>query len=138
MITFVDDRSGRLKRCLVQIKSGKVSSRDIRDLKGTVQGKAELGLFVTLEPPTPEMIREAWEAGFYRPTEFDRDYPRIQIITIEELLAGKEPRLPAQWETFRPSGRIKPAPPRQAGISLAAAPTAPIRAITSVEVTDTV
>ena len=54
-----------------------------------------MGLLVTLEPPTGPMVQEAAGAGFYVPEHFpDRQFPRVQIATIEELLGGKGPALP--------------------------------------------
>src|SRR5205814_1992721 len=52
VINFVDDTTGKPKRAIVQVKSGKVSSRDIRDLVGTIQREgAQIGIFLTLEEP---------------------------------------------------------------------------------------
>ncbi len=62
----------------------------IRDLVGTVgRTKAEIGLFITLTPPTKPMLKEADSAGFYRAGN-GREYPRIQILTIEDLLTGRK------------------------------------------------
>lgn len=98
VINFLDDQSGKPKRILVQVKSGKVSSRDIRDLAGTLdREKAEIGVFITLEPPStgPKgMTTEAASAGFYRSEISGRDFPKLQILTIEELLAGAEVKMP--------------------------------------------
>ena len=55
-----------------------------------------LRLFITLEEPTQPMKTEAVSAGFYHSELWDEDYPRMQICTIEELLAGKQPKLP-RW-----------------------------------------
>jgi site-specific DNA-methyltransferase (adenine-specific) len=50
----------------VSVKGGGIKSGDIRDLKGTMQReKAAIGLFLTLNPPTREMEREAASAGLY-------------------------------------------------------------------------
>lgn len=96
VIGFVES-GGKAKRVIVQVKSGHVNPGHIRDLKGTMQReKAEIGLFLTLEPPTEGMISEAASAGFYHSDLWNEDYPRIQICTIEELLEGKQPKLP-RW-----------------------------------------
>jgi site-specific DNA-methyltransferase (adenine-specific) len=51
---------------IVSVKGGGIKSGDIRDLKGTMQReKAAIGLFLTLNPPTREMEREAASAGLY-------------------------------------------------------------------------
>ena len=52
-INFFDDDSGKAKTALVQVKSGHVQRNVIATLKGDMEReKAELGLLVTLEPPT--------------------------------------------------------------------------------------
>ncbi|GAB4426665.1 MAG: site-specific DNA-methyltransferase [Anaerolineae bacterium] len=113
LITFIDDHTGRPKRVIVQVKSGKVSSRDIRDLVGTVEReKAVMGVFITLEPPTREMEKEAVSAGFYRSPGWGRDYPRIQIRTIEALLSGQGIEMPPSSVTFKQAGRVKDEGPR--------------------------
>jgi site-specific DNA-methyltransferase (adenine-specific) len=101
-INFVDDTSGKPKRVLVQVKSGHVKSGDIRDLVGTVEREnAAIGVFITLEEPTEPMKREAWEAGFYHSPGWGQDYPRIQILTIGQLLAGVPLQTPPQYGTFK-------------------------------------
>ena len=66
VVHFVDGPKREMQKAIVQVKSGKVSSPHIRDLKGTMEReKAVLGLFITLEKPTREMVKEAVSAGFY-------------------------------------------------------------------------
>ena len=86
----MDDASGKPKRAIVQVKSGNVKSGDVRDLRGTLEREqAALGAFVTLEKPSREMLAEAAAAGVYRSPGWGRDYPRLQILTIEELLSER-------------------------------------------------
>ena len=83
------------ERAIVSVKGGKnVSVAMVRDLKGVLdREKAPIGLFVTLAKPTTPMITEAAKAGFYE-TPYGK-YPKIQILTIEELLAKtKRPEIP--------------------------------------------
>jgi len=91
------DAGGKRERVIVSVKSGGVNASMIRDLKGTLEReKAALGLFVTLEEPSKPMKQEAAEAGFWHSDVWNRDYPRIQLLTIRELLEdGKRPDLPA-------------------------------------------
>ena len=116
-INFFDDNTGRAKRVVVQVKSGNVSVSQIRDLKGVLEREdAEIGVFITLNPPTRPMRAEAVSAGFYEPEHFpDLRFPRLQILTIEELLAGKEAEYPriAPAATFRRAPRRRPPPPNQ-------------------------
>ncbi|MBN1286544.1 MAG: restriction endonuclease [Anaerolineae bacterium] len=96
------------ERALVQVKSGRVSVRDIRDLGGTVEREnAALGVLITLEKPTGHMEREANAAGFYTSPSWGRAYPRIQILTIEELLAGAHVEMPPAHGTFKQAPRAE-------------------------------
>ncbi len=111
VISFFDDNSGKAKRIIVQVKSGHVDRGQIAALKGDMaREKAELGLFVTLEPPTRPMLQDAVAAGFYEPEHFPGyRFPRVQILTIEELLDGKE----AQYPRFAPQATFRQAPRRR-------------------------
>ena len=110
-VNFFDDDSGKAKTVLVQVKSGHVQRNVIATLKGDMEReKAEMGLLVTLEPPSGPMVQEAAAAGFYVPEHFpNHQFPRVQIATIEELLSGKGPVLPhlglAAAPTFRRAPR---------------------------------
>jgi site-specific DNA-methyltransferase (adenine-specific) len=107
VVNFIDDNTGRPKRALVQVKSGKVKSGDIRDLVGTVEReKAALGVFITLEEPTRDMRTEAASAGFYTSPGWGRDFARVQILTISELLSGKAPDMPPPYGTFKQAERV--------------------------------
>ena len=58
VISFIDEANGKAKKILVQVKSGKVKSGDIRDLRGAIDREgAAMGVFVTLEEPTREIGR---------------------------------------------------------------------------------
>ena len=89
-------RVGQRERAkvVVSVKGGfNVSVPMVRDLVGVVgREKAAIGLFVTLHPPTAPMKAEAAKAGFYQ-WEGER-CPRIQILTVEELLDGRRADLP--------------------------------------------
>ncbi len=105
VINFFDG-GNTSKRVLVQVKSGKVSSRDIRDLVGTLdREKAEIGVFLTLEEPSGPMKKEAVSAGYYRSQGWGRDFPRMQILTVEQLLHGAQVEMPLQHGTFREAQR---------------------------------
>ena len=108
LINFFDDNS-KAKRIIVQVKSGNIGVSQIRDLKGVLEREnAQIGLFVTLKNPTRAVLHEAVSAGVYVPKQYpDLQFPRIQILTIEELLAGSEPQYPrfAPEATYRRSPR---------------------------------
>ena len=106
---IVDDNSGKAKRVIVQVKSGHVKSGDIRDLVGTLDREGgAIGVFITLEKATSHMTDEAASAGFFTSEHFGK-FPRIQILTIEDLLAGRTLQMPPSLErTFKQAERISP------------------------------
>ena len=110
-INFFDDNSGKARRIVVQVKSGNVTRNQIATLNSDREReKAEIGLFITLRPPIGPMEAEAAAAGFYTPEHYpDSHYPRIQILTIEELLAGKQ----AEYPRVAPEATFQRAPRRR-------------------------
>ena len=100
------------RKIVVQVKSGKVSVKDIRELKSVVDSQdAVIGVFITLNPPTQPMVKEAATAGRFQWLHVAHTtYPKIQIRTIEELLAGngiEYPQTPVDV-TFRRAERAAP------------------------------
>ncbi len=84
----------KTERAIVSVKGGdNVSVAMVRDLKGVLdREKAPIGVFLTLIEPTKPMIAEAASAGLYD-TGFGK-FPRLQIITVQELFDGKRPQIP--------------------------------------------
>lgn len=119
-IVFIDDSSGQPKRILVQVKSGHVSASIVRDLRGVIEREgAALGVLITLDPPSQPMKSEAAAAGYYTSPGWGRDYPRLQILTVEGLLAGAE-RLdrPPAAVTFKQAQKEEPDKPVQPKLGL--------------------
>ncbi len=102
---FEEDASGKpiAVTVVVQVKSGKVTSRDIRDLKGTIaREEAAIGVFITLEKPTRDMLKEALAAGYYESLgRKGMRYRTIQILTISELLEGTVIDMPGGYTDFK-------------------------------------
>ena len=98
VIHFIDEVSGKPKRVVVQVKSGHVGVNAVRELKAVAANNA-IGVLITLEPPTSPMKVEAVDASYYHSPIYDKDYPKIQILTIEELLHGKTVDIPSQTQT---------------------------------------
>jgi site-specific DNA-methyltransferase (adenine-specific) len=80
------------EKIIVQIKGGGVNRGDVATLLGDVENqKAAGGVLITLEKPSKQMRTEAADAGRYTSKLWhDKDYPRIQILTVEGLLNGNE------------------------------------------------
>ena len=82
-------------RVIVSVKGGaNVSVSMIRDLKGTLNEDDPIGVFLTLAEPTKPMKESAAKAGFYESGLWNKKFPRIQILTIDDVLSGAKPEIP--------------------------------------------
>lgn len=85
---FHDEENGRTKQIILSVKSGHVNVAHVRDLRGVIEReKAEIGVLITLDDASKPMRTEATSAGFYKSPW--GNHPRLQILTIAELLDGK-------------------------------------------------
>lgn len=85
---FHDDNSGKTKQIIFSVKSGKKKATDIRDLRAVVdRERAEIGVLVAMDAPSAKMRAEAASAGFYKSPW--GQHPKLQILTIEDILNGK-------------------------------------------------
>ncbi len=104
---FFQSVKAQIEKIIIQVKSGHVSVKDIRDLCHVIdREKAVIGIFITLEKPTRDMKKEAITKGFYELKtmgEIHKKYPKIQISTIEEILQDKRPQIPEslQEDSFK-------------------------------------
>jgi site-specific DNA-methyltransferase (adenine-specific) len=107
LLYFYESKDER-RKIIVQVKGGGVKRGDVATLLGDVNNqKAAGGILLTLEKPTGPMRDEAADAGRYESKLWhDKDYPKIQILTIEGLL-GKTQRVdaPPQMNPFAKAKR---------------------------------
>jgi hypothetical protein len=66
-ILFRDDpKASKAEQIIIQVKGGKTGVKDVRDLRGVLEReKAAMGVLISLQPPTRDMVAEAVSAGFY-------------------------------------------------------------------------
>jgi DNA modification methylase len=105
-----DARKGRAtKQAIFSVKAGHVTSSQVRDLVGVLaREKAEIGVLLSFEEPTREMRKEAASAGFYD-SPWGR-HPKVQLLTVAELLEGKTidmPRTEGTNRTFKKAPKAK-------------------------------
>ena len=112
---YFHDEYQKTKKIIIQVKSGKVLPTHIRDLKGTIESnEAQIGVFITLHPPSRGMKEEAATTGFYKSPGWNKNYPRLQILTIEEILQGKTIDYPPRTSvTFKKAEKHKEEKGRQ-------------------------
>jgi len=76
------------KEIVFSVKGGQLHATDVRDLRGVREREeAEIGVLISFEEPTRLMCEEAASAGFFE-SPWGK-HPRIQLLTIEEILSGK-------------------------------------------------
>ena len=110
-IYFHDGDTAKTKQIVISVKAGKLHAPYVRDLRGVVEREqAALGVLLTLNAPTKAMRAEAASAGPYV-SPWGR-HPRVQIVTVGELLAGKTLNAP---------------PPRQTSLTYKRAPKARLK-----------
>ena len=105
---FADGPEDHVEKIVVQVKSGDVGVRYIRELRDVVlKQKAAIGIFLTLEEPTKDMIKEAKSTNPYVSTRWNHQYSKIQILTIRELFSGKRPAIPTTMSESREAQQAK-------------------------------
>ena len=87
---FQDVDKAGARKIVVSVKGGGLKADDVRALNHVREREqAEIALFISLEAPTKGMIADAASAGFYTSATGKR-FPRVQLLTIDGLLSGKE------------------------------------------------
>jgi len=113
---------GPTKQAVLSVKAGNTSVAHVRDLRGVVEREqAEIGVLITMQRPSKAMRAEAAGAGFYHSPGWNKDYPRLQLLTVAELLDGKGINMPPQSQvnaTFKRAPRAKRQGPRKPSLPL--------------------
>jgi DNA modification methylase len=93
------ETSAGLRSMVLSVKGGHLAPAHIRELRGVLgRENSELAGFICLERPTKGMMQEAAEAGMF--TYLGKNYPRLQIRTIEDLLGKKRFETPSHVQTM--------------------------------------
>ena len=91
---FFFDGDAKPKQVIVSVKAGKVQVSHVRDLRGVLDREdAQIGVLISFNEPTQPMRQEAASAGFYKGAW--GQHPRIQLLTVADLLDGKQIDMPA-------------------------------------------
>lgn len=90
------------KQVLFSVKSGHLGVSMIRDFCHVVDREnAAMGIFISLEAPTKPMIQEALNMGKYINPLTNQSYPKIEMVTVEEILKNKRLNLPQAVEVLK-------------------------------------
>ncbi len=98
VINFIDyTKKDKIGKGIISVKGGHhINPGMIRDLKGTIQSQnADFGIFISLEKPTNDMIKEAVMEGCfdycYQEGTVQTKIPKIQLLTAEDLFKDPIP-----------------------------------------------
>lgn len=94
-IIFQGDKAGTFESVILSVKAGKTGAAHVRDLKGVLEReKAAIGVLISMQEPTAPMKTEAVTAGFYESALWGQKYPKVQLLTVADLLDGKKLEMP--------------------------------------------
>ncbi len=83
-------------RVIISVKGGKhVNPAMVQELAGALQQhQAAMGIFICMTVPTRGMVEAANHSGTYEHPLTGHQYPKVQVVTVAELLQGKRPKMP--------------------------------------------
>ncbi len=116
-IIFQSAGAGVFDSVILSVKAGKTGAAHVRDLKGVLEReKAAIGVLISMQDPTAPMQTEAVTAGFYESETWGRKYPKIQLLTVADLLEGKGIDMPPIRQvsvTFKKAAKVVKAQGKQ-------------------------
>ena len=87
---------------IFQVKSGGVKRGDIATLRGDMgREEAAMAVLITLEEPSKPMLSEAKAAGQYHHETMGRDYDKISVVTVREIIDGCRLEIPMSLEVLK-------------------------------------
>lgn len=105
---YFHDEPNTTKQIIFSVKAGTLHANYVRDLRGVIEReKAAIGVLLTMEQPTKPMRSEAASAGFYQ-APWGKACPRLQILTVADLLSGKTVDFPRENVTFKKAPKAEP------------------------------
>jgi hypothetical protein len=120
---FFDDSgvNAKAKQIVFSVKAGHIVPAYIHELRGVIdREEAQIGVLLSFQTPSAGMRAEAASGGFYD-SPFGGRYPRLQLLTVGELLDGKTvdyPHLMGGNVTHRRAPRAKTGPGEQSNLGL--------------------
>ena len=103
-IVYFASGHNKTERMVIQVKSGGANRGTVATLKGDMQReRAELALLITMDEPTKPMLQEAKSVGVYEHTLMGRNYDRIRIVTVREIIEQDiRIDLPLSYDAVKP------------------------------------
>ncbi|MET8177447.1 DNA methyltransferase [Streptomyces sp. NPDC005336] len=100
----------KIGKIIASVKGGKIVTPSVvRDLLGTVESqKAQMGVLITMTKPSAGVLDAANHGGTYKWPLNNQIYPRVQVITVSELLGGARPNTPPPLLPYIQAKRAEP------------------------------
>ncbi len=94
-IVFMGDTPGTFESVILSVKAGKTQASHVRDLIGVLEReKAAIGVLISMQDPTAPMKTEAATAGHFASATWGKKYPKVQLLTVADILSGKQIEMP--------------------------------------------
>lgn len=102
IMDYNDKNHSDVRKVVFSVKSNKsLSPTVVRDLFGTVERDgAVMGCLITLYPMV-NIVKEAKKYGIYKNRMMGKDFPKIQVISVQEIIDGERMELPASVATVK-------------------------------------
>jgi len=105
-LLYFKDFKGKFHKIIIEVKGGGYQPKDVRALGRVLEREeAPLGVIIALLPPTAGMLSEAAGLGTWKIPGLRKEYPVLQIFTIQDYFDGKKPDLPDTSETLKKAKR---------------------------------
>ncbi len=109
-IYFHEGDASDTKQIVLSVKAGHTGRSHVHELRGVMEREgAAIGVLITMQPPTKPMREDAASAGMY--VSPWGTHPRLQLLTVAELLEGKRIDCPPPSQvnvTFKKAPKAKP------------------------------
>lgn len=98
-LDFNNKREQDYRKIIFSVKSNKsLPVSVIRELNGTIEREgAAMGILLTLYK-MENLVKESKRYGTYTNVMLDQTHPKIQVISIEEMLSGKRMKIPTSLD----------------------------------------
>jgi hypothetical protein len=108
ILGFVE-RSNKKQKIIVQVKGDKnLVPGMIDDLMKTIEKEgATMGLLISLHKPRLGMITDSVNAGSYKSELWNKEFLKVQIRTVHELIEGKTFDIPQTYSLLKKAPRKK-------------------------------
>jgi site-specific DNA-methyltransferase (adenine-specific) len=117
VVRFPVSSANDVGRIIVSVKGGTLNPSMVRDLAGTVEAqKASMGVLISNQPITKGMAEAAQHSGTYTHPLTGTTYPKVQLATVADLLAGRKPKMPTAFMPYLQAAKFIPDHPTLPGL----------------------